>query len=168
MCIVPWTQIQQSPRLNKVQSAKNHPRNTLLGNATNTLLGNATNITPLKRRTSRGPGLWMVGGVSFPGIRIMHKVLSKFEKRSYRRTCSRVCHTCAPPPGPGTQHKYDQRCFWDPSNFKSSTFLQRHIYYLNVDFHITICAAVKVLAIFSDPEFWFTVKTTLHFYLMFH
>ena len=38
-------------------------------------------------------------------------------------------------------------------NSNSSTFLQRHIYYLNVDFHITICAAVKVLAIFTDPEF---------------
>ena len=49
--------------------------NTLLGNATNNLLGNATNITPLKRRTSRGPGLWMVGGVSFPGKRIIQKIM---------------------------------------------------------------------------------------------
>jgi len=46
-------------------------------------------------------------------------------------------------------------------NFKSSTFLQQHILYLNVDFHVTICAAVKVLAIFSDPEFSFTVEATL-------
>ena len=53
--------------------------NTLLGSATNTLLGNATNITPLKRRTSRGPGLWMVGGVSFPGINAKDHVLVAFK-----------------------------------------------------------------------------------------
>ena len=35
---------------------------------------------PLKRRTRRGPGLWIVGGVSFPGYCIEMIIMHKYEE----------------------------------------------------------------------------------------
>ena len=79
---------------------------------------------------------------------------------SHRKTCSRVCHTCAPPLGPSIQYtSFKFILFW----YKPfATFILdgllilifqhlRSCDHLNVDLHISIGATVEVLTVLSDP-----------------